>query len=100
MAIGKWNVMKGHHIYAHSTRYEVVNVFSGRNEEAFGDIQGVHVIADDMIIAAKNDVEHYEILKTVLQRAREQGIKFNKDRNQLKVKDVMYMGHRVSDMAR
>ena len=51
--------MKGHHIYAHSTRYEVVNVFSGRNEEAFGDIQGVHVIADDMIIAW---IPHLEVL--------------------------------------
>ena len=28
-----------------------------RNEEAFGDIQGVHVIADDLIISAKYEAE-------------------------------------------
>ena len=37
-------------------------IMQKRNEETFGDIQGVHVIADDLIIAAKDDQEHDNIL--------------------------------------
>ena len=33
-------------------------VMQKRNEEAFGDIQGVHVITDDLIISAKDETEH------------------------------------------
>lgn len=35
-------------------------VFQQKNSEAFGDISGVHVIADDMIIAAVDEKEHTE----------------------------------------
>ena len=40
-----------------------------RNEETFGDISGVHVIADDLIIAAATEQEHDAILRKVLDRA-------------------------------
>ncbi len=33
-------------------------VLQKRNEETFGDIKGVHVIADDIIICARNNEEH------------------------------------------
>ena len=33
-------------------------VFQQKNYEIFGDIEGVHIIADDMIIAATTDEEH------------------------------------------
>ena len=46
-------------------------IMQKRNEETFGDIQGVHVIADDLIIAATDDQEHDNILNRVLQRARD-----------------------------
>jgi hypothetical protein len=49
-----------------------------------------------MIIAAADDTEHDRILSKVLQRARECGVKFNKDKIQYKIKEVMYMGHRIS----
>ena len=42
-----------------------------RNKETFGDIQGVHVIADDLITAATDDQKHDIILNRVLQRARD-----------------------------
>ena len=46
-----------------------------RNEEAFGDIQGVHVIADDLIISEKDEAEHDAIISRVLERARQQNAK-------------------------
>lgn len=35
--------------------------------ETFGDIQGVHIIADDMIIAASSEQEPDEILDKVME---------------------------------
>ena len=44
-------------------------VMQKRNEEAFGYIQGVHVIADDLIIWAKDETEHDAIVSKVFERA-------------------------------
>ena len=68
-----------------------------RNEEAFGDIQGVHVIADDLIISAKDETEHDAIVSKVFERARQQNVKFNTNKIQYKVNTATYMGHIVSD---
>ena len=67
-----------------------------RNEETFSDIQGVHVIADDLIIAARDDQEHDNILHRVLTRAHDKGVKFNSEKVQFKVGQVEYMGNLVS----
>ena len=71
-------------------------IMQKRNEETFGDINGVHVIADDLIIAARDEQEHDRILRTVLQKAREKGVKFNKNKIQFKVSTVTYMGYVVT----
>ena len=60
-----------------------------RNEEAFADIQGANVIADDLFIAARNEIEHDVIMHNVLQRARRE-IWF-------KVTTVTYMGNSVTE---
>ena len=67
-----------------------------RNEEAFGDIQGVHVIADDLIISAKDEAEQDAIISRVLERARQHNVKFNANKIQYKVNTVTYIGHIVS----
>jgi len=56
----------------------------------FGDIESVHVIFDDMIIAARNDEEHDRILHKVLTRARECGLQFNSKKIQFRVSQVKY----------
>lgn len=71
-------------------------VFQKRNEQLFGDIEGCHVIADDMLIAGKDDAEHDHILTTVLERAKKNNIKFNPDKIQLRVSEVKYMGNLIS----
>ena len=59
-------------------------VLEKRTYKAFGDFEGVHVIADDIIIAAPTEEEHVQILLKVLKRAREQNIKFNPSKVQFK----------------
>ena len=58
-------------------------VFQKKNEEAFSGIPGVHIVADDIIIAAKSNQEHDHILTQVLQRAKDRNIVFNMDKLQL-----------------
>ena len=52
-------------------------VLQKRVYKVFRDIQGVEVIADDMIISSATEEEHDQVLRKVMQRAREQNVKFN-----------------------
>ena len=70
-------------------------VLQKRNQETFGDIHGVHVIADDIIIAT-NDEKHDETIVKVMERAREKRVRFSKDKVQYRVSLVRYMGNLVS----
>ena len=74
----------------------VSEVMQKRNESIFGDTQNVHVIADDIIIAAENEEEHDKIFAQVLERARSEGIKFTKEKIQCKVREVKYIGNIIS----
>lgn len=67
-------------------------VFQKKNEEAFSGIPGIHIVADDLIIAAENNQEHDHILTQVLQRAKDRNIVFNLDKLQLRVNEVKYLG--------
>ena len=40
-------------------------VMQKRNEETFADIPGVRIIAEDMIISAKDETEHDAIVRKV-----------------------------------
>ncbi|KAL0202595.1 hypothetical protein M9458_000613, partial [Cirrhinus mrigala] len=71
-------------------------VFQQKNCKTFGDIQGVHIIADDMIIAASSEQEHDEILVKVMERAKAAKVRFNGEKIQFKVKTVKYMGHIIT----
>ena len=62
-------------------------------EKHFGDINGVLAIHDDIIIASDTVYQHDDILKQVLQRAREWKIMFNKTKIQPPVQEVKYLGH-------
>ena len=62
----------------------------------FGDIPDVHVIADDMIIAGKDEEEHDATFRKVMKRAREQNVKFNPEKIQFKVPKVIYMGTEIT----
>ena len=67
-------------------------VFQKHNEAAFADIPGLHIVADDLIIAANDIDEHDKILHQVLQRAEDKNIKLNFDKLQLRMNEVKYLG--------
>ena len=64
--------------------------------KTFGDIPKVHIVADDMLIAAKTLAEHDSTLRKVMERARGRGVKFNMKKTQLKKSEVFYMGTMIS----
>ena len=66
-----------------------------RNKIVFSGIEGVYVIADDMIVAAKNEKEHDTIMLSLPNRAKEKVICFNRDMIQFKVNSVSYMEYLV-----
>ena len=72
-------------------------VFQKKNEALFGDIDGVEVIFDDIIVAATNEKEHDETMLKLLERARQANVKFNSAKLQYKVSEVKYMGNIVSE---
>lgn len=68
-------------------------IFHRTFNEIFGGIKGVKIYIDDLIIHSKTVDEHIEILNEVFNRARESGVKFNKEKSQIMVNTVKYVGH-------
>lgn len=67
-------------------------VFQRENMKIFGDIEGVQVYFDDLIIAAATEEEHEQILSKVVKKAIECSVKFNAAKVQYKVSSVKYLG--------
>ncbi|GBN72161.1 Uncharacterized protein K02A2.6 [Araneus ventricosus] len=68
-------------------------IFQKRKQENFGDIQGVLIYFDDLLIAANSIKEHDEILAKVVHIAKYFNIKFNKNKVQFRVSEFKYLGH-------
>ncbi|KAL0894614.1 hypothetical protein ABMA27_013176 [Loxostege sticticalis] len=68
-------------------------IFQKYSEKTFGDIPGVVIYCDDLLICAENEKDHDKILKCVLERAKESNVKFNKRKFQYKLPEVKYFGH-------
>ncbi|GFU83741.1 retrovirus-related Pol polyprotein from transposon 297 [Trichonephila clavipes] len=60
-----------------------------RNQKFFGDIEGVEIYFDDIIVAGWDEDSHDAIMSRVLERAKLLNIKFNPDKLQYRV--VMYL---------
>ena len=63
-------------------------VFQKNNESVFEGIKGIHIVSDDIIIAGSSLQEHNQILRQVLERAKECNVRFNYDKLQLRVPEV------------
>jgi len=74
-------------------------IFAARIQAALAGLNGVHVIADDLLITGcGSDTEsatrdHDKNVLALLERCRQQGIKLNKDKLSMNRKSVMFMGH-------
>ena len=71
-------------------------VLQRKMHQVFGDVSGVHIIADDMLIAAENEAEHDHIMRRVLARGIQKNIKFNFSKLKLKQPSVGYNGVIIS----
>lgn len=68
-------------------------VFQKYNYSIFGDIKNVFTYMDDILIIGRTRQEHDKALIEVLDRARRKGVKFNKQKTKIAVKEVKYFGH-------
>ena len=77
--------------------------FQYRLDQALEGLPGVWTIVDDIIIVGEGDTmtlaeqNHDKRLIEFLKRCREKGISLNKDKLQLKVKELRYIGHILTD---
>lgn len=74
-------------------------IFQHRLELAIQNLPGVKAVADDILIYGEGESEeeairdHDQKLSRFLYRCREQGIKLNKDKFKLRLKEMPYIGH-------
>lgn len=61
----------------------------------FGNIPGVKLYIDDIIIYAHSTEEHNKIIKDVFRRADEYGVRFNKEKCKFLLKEVKYMKKQI-----
>ena len=72
-------------------------IFQKKLLEALDGLDNVLCIADDVIIHSKNHEEHDRHLKNFLLRCRDKGIKLNKEKLELRMPEISFMGHRITD---
>ncbi|XP_065941318.1 retrovirus-related Pol polyprotein from transposon 297 [Magallana gigas] len=68
-------------------------VFSKRVQELFSDLPGVECLVDDILVHGESNAEHDENLIRMLERCRKVGLKLNRDKVELRVPEVKYVGH-------
>lgn len=72
-------------------------VFSKCFADIFKDIDGVEQYIDELIVWGDSIENHDRVLKQVLERAKEAGVKFNREKCKFRVKEVKYVGHILSN---
>lgn len=61
--------------------------------EMFGDIPGVAVYSDDILVSGQTLQEHNERLNIVFKRAKKYNVKFNKEKCSFTKESIKYLGH-------
>jgi hypothetical protein len=75
-------------------------IFQQAVVDIFGNIDGVLVYFDDLLIAADSEEEHDMIFNKVLERAQQYNVHFNPTKLQYKMKSVKFLGHIYSEHGR
>ena len=76
--------------------------FQRRLEAALHGLEGVTTVADDVLVFGQGSNEeesrrnHDECLLKLMERAREKNLKFNSNKLRLHLKDLPYIGHRLT----
>ena len=66
-------------------------------DEMFEGIADAYPIMDDILIVGKNRAHHDAVLKSVLERAQENNLKFTWDKAKIRKPRVGYMGHLLTE---
>ena len=64
--------------------------------EEFGDLEGLEIIVDDMLLTGDDDEQHDARLAPFLSRVRDSGLKFNKPKCEISKDKVEYSGHMLT----
>ena len=72
------------------------DIFQQRMEQAFSGLEGVNVIADDIVVSGKDDEEHDRNLNALLKRAEEANIKFHPSKFIYKQPCIPYFGNQLT----
>lgn len=63
-----------------------------QNEKYFGDIEGLVIYFDDILVAAESIEQHEMIMSKVIERFRRNNMKFNKIKLQYCKTEIEFMG--------
>lgn len=72
-------------------------VFHKTVQQLFDGIEGVGVFIDDVVVWGRSKEEHDERLRRVLDQAQRSGLKLNKNKCQFGVREITYLGERLSE---
>ena len=71
-------------------------VFQKKMQFAFEGIEGAEVIYDDLLVWGRDEESHDRALRNVLERAREKGVKLKKQKCEIKIPEVVYIGDKIT----
>ncbi|KAK3084719.1 hypothetical protein FSP39_017965 [Pinctada imbricata] len=71
-------------------------VFSKRLQDLMKDLPGVECLVDDILVHGATNHEHDENVTRMLERCREINLKLNRNKIELRVPEVRYVGHVIS----
>ena len=71
-------------------------VFQRAMQTAFGDISGVHIYLDDMIVASADEASHLRTLREVFKRLKSNNLKVNLGKCAFYQQKLKWLGHEVS----
>ena len=72
------------------------DIFQQKIDQAFEGLEGIEPVADDILVWGSTKQEYEERQRAMLQRAREKGIKLNKEKCQFQLTEVKFFGHILS----
>ena len=65
-------------------------------EEEFGDLEGVEIVVDDILVWGENETQHDARVKALLARVKASGLKLNAKKSVMRSDKVEYVGHVIS----
>ena len=71
-------------------------VFQKKMQFAFEGIEGAEVIYDDLLVWGRDEESHDRALRNVLENAREKGVKLKKQKCEIKIPEVVYIGDKIT----